>query len=205
MSFMDHKIIFQQAWEGRQNTAIELPAVDVNAVLAQNYNRPDLTLTRQHVWDMELRKSERPDLFIPNTVKPTTARSWGKVESEGFTRFMRVSEQKLWLSSSDYGTVIENVLIDHKQHEITFIGELGCIDGREQTLTATRRQSLFHVVHGVTGPENRPLNTWKIVFLGSNSESDLRALFNRRSASARLPEYLEIYVRDILGEPALAV
>ena len=59
------------------NTRIELTPVDINLVLARNYrtNEP-LTFTRAMLWDMEVKKAFRPDLYIPSVVSEGSSRNW---------------------------------------------------------------------------------------------------------------------------------
>ena len=63
---LDHEKTFAAAWADPRYTRTERPPVDVNAVLAKHYrlSRP-LTFTRTQLWDMEVRKAFRPDIYIP--------------------------------------------------------------------------------------------------------------------------------------------
>lgn len=49
------------------------------------------------------------------------------------------------------------------------------------------------------GTETRPLNRWRIVHCTSAPDARIVAAFTRIEANPALPEYIEIYVRDILG------
>ena len=63
---LKHEEEFERAWTDPSNTRIELSPVDINLVLAQYYrtNEP-LRFTRTMLWDMEVKKAFRPDLYIP--------------------------------------------------------------------------------------------------------------------------------------------
>src|ERR1700733_12531504 len=67
---LDHEKTFAAAWANPRYTRTERPPVDVNAVLAKHYrlSRP-LTFTRTQLWDMEVRKAFRPDIYISAVVE----------------------------------------------------------------------------------------------------------------------------------------
>jgi hypothetical protein len=200
MDILDHEKIFLQAWEDPGATRYELAPVDVNQVLAERYElgRP-LVFTRAMLWDMEVRKARRPDLFIPYVVAAGSAASWGDGDV-----FVRRSTQRQWLDPDTYGLVLEQTRLDHTNQLVTFIGaaELPGPDG--ETLRADAGQPIFHVQHSVGGTETRPLNLWRIVLLTDAPDSRLIAVFDRIAANPRLPEFVEIYIRDILGIPLAA-
>ena len=161
----NHEAIFAAAWNRDGNTSIELDPLDVNQVIASEYDGVEgLTLTRTQLWEMEVKKAARPDLFIPGVIRAGTARSWGRRQLDsGDEVFIRVSEQRLWLQPDSYGTVIEACYLNHSSQQVTFIGLAEVEDDSGQTITASPKQPLFHVVHGVSGTEEVPLNTWRIV------------------------------------------
>ena len=75
------------------------------------------------------------------------------------------------------------------------------VDDSGQTITASHKQPLFHVEHGVGGTENAPLNTWRIVHLASDEDGALAKHFELMSQVSGLPEYVERYVEDVLKVP----
>ena len=167
----NHEAIFAAAWNLEGNTSIELDPLDVNKVLADEYEGVEgLALTHSQIWEMEVKKAFRPDLFIPGMIRAGTARSWGRRElKSGDEVFIRVSEQRLWLQPDSFGTVV-----------------------------ASSEQPLFHVAHGVSGAEETPLNTWRIVQLVSDEHGALAKRFMLLSQGLGLPEYVERYIEDIL-------
>lgn len=199
----NHEAIFAAAWSHEGNTSIELPSLDVNQVIANEYHDvKDLRLTRTQLWEMEVKKAARPDLFIPGVIRAGTARSWGRRQLDnGNETFIRVSEQRLWLQPDSYGTVIEACYLNHSSQEVTFIGLAEVEDDSGQTITASPKQPLFHVVHGVSGTEEVPLNTWRIVHLSKDDDGALAERFKLMSQASRLPEYVERYIEDVLDIP----
>lgn len=65
----DHREVFEEAWQDSSNTRIELPPLDVNEVLSSRYHVDEsFTVTRDMLWDLEVRKAWRPDrLAIPGS------------------------------------------------------------------------------------------------------------------------------------------
>ncbi len=196
----NHEVVFASAWNGKGHTSIELDPLDVNQVLAKAYRGVEgLALTRTQLWDMEVKKAARPDLFIPGVIRAGTARSWGRRQLEnGDEVFIRVSEQRQWLQPDNYGIVIEACYLNHSSQQVTFIGLAEVEDDSGQIITASTEQPLFHVVHGVSGTEETPLNTWRIVHLARDESGALRRRFELMSQTSGLPEYVERYIEDVL-------
>ena len=196
----NHEAVFAAAWNGGGHTSIELDPLDVNQVLTEEYRGVEgLALTRTQLWDMEVKKAARPDLFIPGVIRAGTARSWGRRQLEsGAEVFIRVSEQRQWLQPDGYGTVIEACYLNHSTQQVTFIGLAEVDDDLGHTITASSDQPLFHVVHGVSGTEETPLNTWRIVHLASDETGALAKRFEMMSQASGLPEYVERYIEDVL-------
>ncbi|MDF1713306.1 MAG: hypothetical protein P1U90_13780 [Akkermansiaceae bacterium] len=203
MNHSNHETVFASAWNREGHTSIELEALDVNRVLANEYDGVGrLSLTRTQLWDMEIRKAARPDLFIPGAIRPGTARSWGRRKlKNGDEQFIRLSEQRLWLQPEIYGTVIEGCYLNHSRQQVTFIGLPEVEDDEGRIVTASPGQPLFHVVHGVKGAEEAPLNTWRIVHLADDERGELSRRFELVSSAAGLPEYVERYIEDVLKLP----
>jgi hypothetical protein len=97
---------FEAAWVDPRHTAIQLPPVDVNKVLADRYTvEPAVHMTRRHLWDMEVRKAWDPLAYIPYVV--SEGRSWGSTPlPDNGRRHLRSSIQKAW-TSDDRGRVLE--------------------------------------------------------------------------------------------------
>lgn len=196
---MNHLDKFNRAWKKPNFITIELDPIDVNKVLRERYKcTPEFKMTKNQLWDMEVTKASRPDLFIPSVIKSNSAFSWKHITKNNIETFFRVSEQRLWLDAERYGAVIENVHLDSDSKVVTFIGELEA-NSKQVNFCATKQQPIFHVQHGVIGDEEQPLNTWRIVLLTAENEQELRARFKQMNESKWLPEYIEIYIRNILG------
>ncbi len=201
MSQLNHEGEFQRAWADPSNTRFELPPVDVNRVLAELYRTSEpLTFTRTMLWDMEVRKAWRPDLYIPSVVQEGTAQAWGRRSAaDGTESFVRSSQQGLWLEPAEYGLVLEPVCLNHTQQKVTFIGAAELADCNGNILRAGGRQPLFHVEHSVGGDESRPLNRWRIVHLTDGPEHRLVERFTLMANDVWLPEFIEIYIRSDLN------
>ncbi|WP_026922471.1 hypothetical protein [Glycomyces arizonensis] len=203
MNLHEHETEFERAAADPANLRVDLPPIDVNAVLAAHYDLDEpLEFTRTMLWDMELRKARRPDLYLPGGVAPGSARTWTTpaLEATGDDVFVRVSEQRNLEDPTDSGPVIEQVGIDHEARTVTFIGTAEHVGPDGGVLRAAEGRSLFHVEHGAGGTESRPLNTMRWVFLApedrDGTEARLRGIIGQ---PARLPEFIEIYIRDVLG------
>ena len=197
---MNHLSKFKSCCQNDNFISIELEPINVNKVLREHYTCPfPFTMTKSQLWDMEIKKAARPDLFIPFVIKNGSAVSWGKVTVNDIDTFIRVSEQRLWLDAEQYGTIIENVHVNHLAQVVTFIGESKTKSNEYGEFVTSNNQAIFHVQHGVIGEEGNPLNTWKIVHLTSENEQELNVRFQKMNDYKWLPEYIEIYIRDILG------
>ena len=191
-----HEAAFERTWTDPDNTRIELDPVDINRTLARYYrtNKP-LRFTRTMLWDMEVKKAFRPDLYIPSVVTKGSSHFWKRQAlGGGAESFVRCSRQRLWLEPSKHGLVLERVFLNPVRQRVTFIGtaELPGRDGNP--LRAGEGQPLFHVEHSVDGSESRPLNLWRIVFL---TDGPGQQLINRFTLAKNvwLREFVEIYIR----------
>lgn len=194
MTELDHERHFQQAWDDPGNTRYELPAVDVNRVLAERYtlDKP-LVFTRTMMWDNEVRKARRPDLFIPSVVAAGSADAWGDGDI-----FVRRSMQRQWSRPGNYGLVLEQTRLDHARQVVTFIGAADHPGRDGAVLHASTEQPIFHVEHSVSGEESRPLNNWRTVHVTGAPDGRIVEVFDRIAANPWLPEFVEIYIRDVL-------
>jgi hypothetical protein len=195
-----HLQIFEREWRAPGRTIAELPPVDVNRVLEEHYDvKPFVRLTRTMLWDMEVRKAKAPDVFIPTVVVPNTLHLWGPAADVPRGRFMRVSDQALWVDPSVHGTVIEDVELDHDRHTAIFLGQTEAVDTEGRPFVARAGQPIFHVDHSVSGPEDQPLNHWRIVHLTEAPNHALQRVFARMAGDKWLRIFVEIYVREVLG------
>ena len=193
---LNHAEEFERAWTDPRNTRIELPPVDINRVLARYYrtNEP-LRFTRTMLWDMEVKKAFRPDLYIPSVVSEGSSHYWCRqAAADGTESFVRCSQQRLWLKPSGRGLVLEQVFLDPARQNATFIGAAEIFDGEGNLLRAGEGQPLFHVEHSVDGSEFRPLNRWRIVHLTDGPEQKLIERFTS-AKDVWLREFVEIYIR----------
>jgi len=191
-SFASADAEFSEAWQNPKHTAIELPAVDVNKVLASRYVLdPPVHVTRSMVWDMEVKKSWDPLAYIPYVV--SEARSWGRHPTEeGCEHFCRSSIQRAWITEQT-GQVLEDVRINHKQQRVLFMGRASMTSQEGDTLRADGFQPLFHVEHAAGGTETAATNLWRIVILTGNRDD--RYVTRFAAGENWLPGFLEIYIR----------
>ena len=193
---LNHEEEFERAWTDPGNTRIELPPVDINLVLARHYRTSEpLRFTRTMLWDMEVRKAFRPDLYIPSVVAEGSSRYWRRqAEAGGAESFVRCSRQRLWLEPSHHGLVLEQVFLNPARQSATFIGAAELLDRDGNLLRAGEGQPLFHVEHSVDGGELRPLNLWRIVYLTDRPEQRLVERFTL-AKEVWLREFVEVYIR----------
>ena len=151
------------------------------------------------MWDMEMKKAFRPDLYIPSVVTEGSARTWGRRKATGGAgSFMRCSEQRFRLEPSRRGLVLERVFLNPARQSATFIGAAELLDEDGNLLRAGTGQPLFHVEHSAGGEESRPLNRWRIVCLTGRPKQELIDRFTP-AGEARLREFFEVYIRRDLG------
>jgi len=192
---MDHEKVLDEAWRRPGVTAIDLPPVDVNTVLAERYELDrELTFTRTMLWDMEARKAAAPDIYIPTVVRAGSAKKWPSLRHEGLEDFTRVSDQRLWADPDRFGTIIEHVRLDHGHQRAFFVG-----DTTFEDRTASTDQPIFHVEHSVAGAEDRPLNLWRIVLLTEQVDQRLLDVFTELGEDPYLRVFIEVYLQKDLG------
>ena len=192
----EHEEVFERAWTDPGNTRIELTPVDINLTLARFYHTTKpLRFTRTMLWDMEVKKAFRPDLYIPSVVTEGSARYWRRQTSgDGAESFVRCSRQRLWLKPSEQGLVLEHVFLNPARQRVTFIGAAELPDRDGKLLRAGEGQPLFHVEHSVDGSETGPLNLWRIVYLTGRPRQKLIERFTLVK-EVWLREFVEIYIR----------
>ena len=202
-TLLDHQQVFAAAWADPRHTRFELPPADITQLLAGRYaTGSPLAFTRAMLWDVEVRKAWRPDRYIPGVVGAGRARTGGhRPEAGGGESFARSSWQRLWLQPGEYGLVLEQTHLDRRAQKATFIGAAGLAGPDGKPLHAGPRQALFHVEHSAGGKPDRPVSRWRIVHLTTQPDPALSQVFTHLAASAWLPEYVEIYIRDDLRIP----
>jgi hypothetical protein len=196
---LQHGKQFERDWATPGHTAIDLPEVDVNRVLAEHYDvDPELAFTRTTLWDMEVRKAYAPDRYIPSVVKPGSLLTWVDTPGETGENFIRVTQQRRWLDPARYGFVLERVHVDHERQIVFFIGSADLVGPDGLMLRAGTGQPLFHVEHSVTGTESQPINRWRIVHLTDSVHDEMRSYFEEMGKSVWLREFIEVYIREDL-------
>ena len=177
--------VFEAAWNDPRTTSVELPPVDVNRVLAEQYQvDPPTRMTRNQVWDMEVKKAWDPLTYIPYVVSEGV--SWAAVDLPDGRRHLRFSVQKAWLKD-DRGRVLEEVFIDPAGRRVIFLGQARMTGPHGETLLANSNQPLFHVEHGVGGTEDDPVNQWRIVVLTKSADPRYATEFAKATAAGGLP------------------
>lgn len=189
---------FEKCWSNPEYTQIILDDVDVNKTLSFYITNKPLHFTRTMLWDMEKKKAWNPGNYIPYVIREGSAESWGKKicpDTEGEI-FVRTSDQKQWLNPNIYERVYEEVYVNEQEQLITFIGTKK-LPGRAEELKP--QQSLFHVQHGVTGKENNPINTWRIVHLTQKNDFPLIEAFKKLNDPTMLPGFIKEYIEKDLN------
>jgi hypothetical protein len=148
---------------------------------------------------MEVRKASYPDKYLGSLVKPGSLGRFPSTKRGHIEDFTRITSQQLWKDASRYTTVIEHVRLFHDTHRAIFIGapEFVTPDGRK--VTAGREQPIFHVEHSAVGPEERPLNVWRIVHLTDGKDDALDLVFDDMAKDPYLRYFNEVYIREDLG------
>ncbi len=196
---LDHEKTFADAWANPRYTRLERPPVDVNAVLAKHYrlSRP-VAFTRTQLWDMEVRKAFRPDIYIPAAVQEGSAGTWNVRDlGAGVQSFYRRTNQRQRLVPG-YDLVLEQVRVNPANGKVTFIGASELPGEGGTMLRAGTQQPLFHVEHVATGTETQPINEWRLVHLTDGPDQRLIDHFTR-SENVYLPQFLEVYLSEVLN------
>ena len=197
-SFASAEEEFNAAWRDPKHTQFELPAHEVNKILAERYViEPPTHFTRTMLWDMEMKKAWDPATYISYVV--STSHSWGRHSLEqGCERFFRSSMQLGWIRP-DRGQVLEDVFINRTTRRIFFLGRREMTTEAGEHIYASDFQPLFHVEHAATGSEDAPHNVWRIVLLTGQNDQHYTEPFKQMAKDGLLPGFLEIYIRRDLG------
>ncbi|MGI4852191.1 MAG: hypothetical protein ACRYGR_09665 [Janthinobacterium lividum] len=125
-------------------------------------------------------------------------KSWGRVKlNTGDEYFTRSTQQKQWMTS-EYAQVIEEAHLLNKEQKAIFLGLSNTTSEKGEKLNTTNTQPLFHIEHGVTGTQDQPRNTWRIVHLTKEKDMNLIKEFEKFKNSTSLPRYIEIYIEKDL-------
>ena len=100
-SFSKAREEFERAWNNPAHTRIESESVDVNAMLHDYYSTSEaLNITKQMLWDAEVKKAWDPGTYIPGVVSEGEA--WGRKSLENGEEFLvRASRQRALQSGSE--------------------------------------------------------------------------------------------------------
>lgn len=196
---LDHQTLFQAGWEDPRYTQIEMPPTDINGRLSERYTTdPPVTFTREMLWDNEVRKAWRPDVYVPSEF--SEAKTWdARRQSDGTECFLRSTLQLLWLERNEYGRVLEQVHLDHRRQKVTFIGAAHLEDVDGEVLRADQRQPIFYVEHSVGGDQAQPLSMWRIIHLTDRPHEPTIHAFAQFAKSPWLDEFVESYIEQNLG------
>ncbi len=193
---LDYAAEFHRDWISRENTPFEFPAVDLNTVLRDHYQLSEpFVLTRNMVWDMQVRKANDAETYLPGMVRPGTAQRWETGESD----FVQVAEHRLWLDPDRYGLVIQRVHLDHERRAVLLLGTGHIATPEGDYLWAGTDQPLFHIEQIITGAETRPVLTRRIVHLTDEPDPRITAAFATMSREVWLRDMFEVYIRRDLG------
>jgi hypothetical protein len=197
-TFQDAERAYREAWANPAHTRFEFPPVDVNKVVRERYRAtPAKRLTRASLWDMETKKAWDAMSYLSYVARE--AHSWGRHPlSDGAERWCRASMQRGWIKHDEYGQVLEDIFISHTKQTVYFFGRARMTEPNGKELTASTFQPLFHVMHGVGGPDDEPQNLWSIVLLTDKLDPRYLAPFEARLDEG-LPGFVEIYIQKDLG------
>ncbi|MFF8675402.1 hypothetical protein [Streptomyces sp. NPDC015242] len=200
---LDHVAEFERVWNDPAYTHSALPPLDVNEAIANSYEAPTpFTMTRDMLWDMEVRKARNPAPYLPSVMQPGSVRIWGEQPTgdDETEIFVRASMQHPWIGGSDYGLVLEQVRLDPAAQRVTFIGATQLVDDSGELVKADAFQPLFQVEHAVAGTDSRPLSLWRVANLtdARTTREALSRCFSQLANSPWLYEYIEIYIRKDL-------
>jgi hypothetical protein len=200
----DHEREFERAWADPRYTRTKTVSFDVNEKIQQFYrtSKP-LTFTRTMMWDNEVRKGWRPDIYIPSVVRPGSVRNWGGTHSaDGLETFARASMIRQWLSPEEFGCVVEGVRAYHEKQKIVFIGLSELRDDSGTLIHADTKQPLYYFEHWVEGAENQPVANWRTLHLTEKPNpliSEVMEMMLKSGIPPGFPEFIPIYIKRALN------
>jgi hypothetical protein len=199
-ALLNHEEIIAAAAADPSNTPITFPDDHVNETIGSHYTVDEpFTYTLTQLWDMEVKKARNPAKYLRPIIRPGSLKVFDTQVNGDIETFTRVSDQRRFQNPAEFGTVIEQVRIDHAKHQVFFVGipEVTGPDGEK--IVAGKNQPTFHVIHGALGEENAPKNTWKVVFLTEKRDEGLQETLENMGKSPFLSMYNEIYIQEDLG------
>lgn len=199
-ALLNHEEIISAATADPSNTAVTFPDDHVNTTIASHYqvDQP-FTYTLTQLWDMEIKKARNPAKYLRPIIRPGSLKVFDTQRSGDIETFTRVSDQRRFQNPGEFGTVIEQVRIDHAKRQVFFVG-IPEVEGPEgEKIVAGKNQPVFHVSHGAQGEEDAPKNTWKVVFLTDGEDKALKETLEGMGKNPYLSVYNEIYIREDLG------
>ncbi|ALG08764.1 hypothetical protein [Kibdelosporangium phytohabitans] len=188
----DYAAEFHREWTAAENTPVEFPPLDVNALVKRHHRvGGDLVVTKSMVWDMLVRKAYAPETYAPGRVRAGSVRTYSTEEPD----FVLMSDQRLWIDESRYTQVIQRVYVDQDRHAVFHLGtaHLTTPDGAYEW--AGIEQPLYHLEYVVTGTELRPVLRRRVVHLTDAYDSRMSWHFARLVREQSLIEMVEIYLR----------
>ncbi|KAL2204010.1 hypothetical protein CC79DRAFT_1107074 [Sarocladium strictum] len=197
---LNHEEIISAATADPSNTPITFPDDHVNQTIANYYTVDEpFTYTHTQLWDMEVKKARNPAKYLRPIIRPGSLKVFDVQTNGDIETFTRVSDQRRFQNPGEFGTVIEQVRIEHKNHKVYFVGipEVTGPDGEK--IVAGKNQPVFHVSHGALGEEDSPRNTWHIVFLTEKRDEGLKETLEGMGKNPFLSVYNEIYIKEDLG------
>jgi hypothetical protein len=196
----DYLSEFEAAFANPQYTAIKTADSNVNAVIRDRYevDQP-FTYTRTMLWDMEVKKAHRPDIYIAHVARPGSLKTFDHKRSGDLEYFTRVTDQRLWKDPSKYTTIIERVCLNHSTQNAIFLGAPEATTPEGEVIKAGEDQPIFHVEHAAVGTEDEPVNTWRIVLLTDGRDASFDEAFDKIGNTPFLRLFNEVYIRNDLG------
>jgi len=193
MDLLEATCLFETAWNDPNNLAIMFDDIDINGVLSKNYvTDPPTRMTRTLLWDMERKKAADALTFLGSIVRDAKTHRQSNANA-----FIRWTIQRQFLNPEVFDNVLEEVFLDDANQLVTFIGKRDESFVDWKPLQVPQKQPVFYVQHGVTGQEENPMNTWRIVFINPSEDARciLKTGLGKFEFSSHLPYYVEIYLQ----------
>ncbi|MCE7011098.1 hypothetical protein LWC34_51090 [Kibdelosporangium philippinense] len=192
----DYAAEFDRDWTAAENTPVEFPPMDVNALIKQHFRLGrELVASKSMLWDLLVRQAHAMDIYVPCRIKPGSMRTFSTEESD----FIRVSDQPVWTDDTRYTQVIQRVFVDNDRRAVLHLGTGHMTTPDGEYLWAGADQPLYHIEWVVTGTETRPILRRRMVHLTDAPDARLAWYFARLMREKPMVESLEIYLREQWG------
>ncbi|SMC52577.1 hypothetical protein [Kibdelosporangium aridum] len=192
----DYAAEFHREWTAAENTPVEFPPMDVNALVKRHFRLGrELVVTKNMVWDLLVRKAHAMEVYLPGRIKPGSIRTYPTEESD----FIRVSDQPVWTDDTVYTQVIQRVFVDEERRAVLHLGTAHMTTPDGEYVWAGLDQPLYHVEWVVTGTEMRPFLRRRMVHLTDAPDTRLAWYFARLMREKPMVDSLEIYLRKQWG------